>query len=88
MKPDKSKGQIERDYPLFKPDEASPFMEWIAKRDEANFVKWLGMVRGELKPVARFMKIAGQNRLWLIILTLGLTMVIVILWIHIKMVTS
>ncbi len=84
----KTKSEIERDYPLFKPEDASPFMEWIAKRDEANFKLWMGLVRSELKPVARFMKMAGENRLWLIVLTLVLAMVIVILWVHIKMVTS
>ena len=62
-------------------------MEWIAKRDEANFDKWLEMVRNELKPVARFMRIASANRIWLIGLSLVVVMVIIILWIHIKMIT-
>ena len=83
----KTKAQIERDYPLFKPEDGGPFMEWIAKRDEANFDKWLEMVRSELKPVARFMRIASANRIWLIGLSLVVVMVIIILWIHIKMIT-
>lgn len=83
----KTKAQIEREHPIIKPENCpGELMKWIQKRDEDNFERWLGMLRDELKPVARFMKIASENRIWLIGLTTIVALVVVVLWIHIKMV--
>ncbi len=83
----KTKKEIEAAHPIVKPEDCpGELMKWIQKRDEDNFEKWLEMLRKELKPVARFMRMASQNRLWLIGLTTVVALVIVVVWIHIKMV--
>ena len=85
---EKTRSQIEAETPIIKPEDCpGALMQWIQKRDEANFEQWLGMVRDELKPVARFMRIASENRVWLIGLSTLVALVVVVLWIHIKMVT-
>jgi hypothetical protein len=75
-------------YPIIKPEDCpGELMKWISKRDEENFQKWMNMLRAELTPVARFMKIASENRIWLVGLTTAVAVITLILWIHIKMIT-
>jgi len=79
----KSKAQIERDYPIIKPEECpGKLMEWISDRDETNFEIWMGMLRTELLPIKRFMRIASSNRIWLIGLTVVMVAVVIVLWAH------
>jgi len=80
------KSDIEKEHPIIKPEDCpGALMEWISKRDEKNFEMWLGMLREELKPVARFMRMASVNRLWLIYLSTAVAIITLVLWIHIKM---
>ena len=81
----KTKKQIELEYPIIKPEDCpGKLMEWISARDETNFELWLGMLRVELTPIKRFMRIASENRIWLIGLTIVVVVVTIVLWIHVK----
>ena len=79
----KTKAQIEKEYPIIKPEECpGKLMEWIAGRDDANYERWLGMLRTELMPIKRFMRIASSNRIWVIGLSVVMAAVIIVLWVH------
>ena len=73
---EKTKSQIEKDSPIIKPSDCpGAIINWVQERDEDNFIKWREMLREELKPIKRFMKIASGNRIWLIVLS-GVVMVL------------
>jgi len=79
----KTKAQIERDFPIIKPEECpGKLMEWMVERDDNNFSIWMTMLRSELKPVSRFMRMASTNRIWLIGLSTVLAAVVIVLWVH------
>ena len=79
----KTKTQIEADYPIIKPEDCpGELMKWVVGRDNSNHELWLAMLRKELMPIKRFMKMAWQNRVWLIVLSIALAGVVVVLWIH------
>lgn len=67
---EKTKAQVERDTPIIKPEDCpGAIIAWVQERDEKNFIRWRLMLREELKPVRRFMRLAVGNRIWLIILS-------------------
>ena len=66
----KTKAQVEKDVPFIGPNDCpGAIIDWVQKRDEDNFIRWRNMLREELQPIRRFMRIASGNRIWLIILS-------------------
>jgi hypothetical protein len=79
----KTKAQIERDTPFIRPEECpGAIIDWVQKRDADNHTLWLGMLRKELLPIKRFIRIAATNRIWLIGLTAVVTALVIIVWVH------
>ena len=66
----KTKAQIEKETPFIHPKDCpGAIIAWVQDRDEENFRRWRTMLREELKPIRRFMRMATGNRIWLIILS-------------------
>ena len=82
----KTKKEIEAEHPLIHPEDCpGALIKWVQERDERNFSRWLEVIREELSPVKRFMKIASTNRIWLVGLTATITAIMVVLILHIAM---
>lgn len=66
----KTKRQIEKDFPIIHPKDCpGALMIWIAKREAENNQRLRLLIRDELKPIRRFMRMAVQNRIWLVVLS-------------------
>jgi len=79
----KTAAQIEAEVPFIKPEDCPrELMKWVVNRDDAQHELWLGMLRKELMPIKRFMRIASSNRIWLIGLTAVVIAVVIVLWVH------
>ena len=66
----KTKAEIENDFPIIHPKDCPrELMKWIAKRDVANMQTIRLLIRDELRPIRRFMRMAVANRIWLVILS-------------------
>lgn len=79
----KTKKEIEAEEPFIHPKDCpGAIIAWITKRDKENLETWRNMMREELKPIRRFMRMAVTNRIWLVILSAVVLVIAFILIYH------
>ena len=80
----KTKSQMEKDVPFIKPaDCPGKVIEYFNKSRNADFLVIREIIQEELEPVKRFMRIAANNQIWLVGLTVGMVIIGIVLWAHI-----
>lgn len=71
------------DTPIIKPEDCpGAVIEYFNKSRKTDFLVIREIIQEELAPVKRFMKIAAENRLWLVGLSVVIITVGIVLWVH------
>jgi len=81
----KTKSQVERETPFIKPEDCpGAVIEYFNKTRKADYLAFREIMQEELASVKKFMVIAADNRVWLIVLSFVVFGVVLILWFHIS----
>ena len=79
----KMKSQMERDIPIIKPEDCpGAVIRYFNKVRDADYLVIREIMQEELAPVKKFMRIAANNQIWLVGLSIMVLVIGVILWTH------